>query len=181
MPFNPSILDKTFEDLGAELSTRIQNALKDDNIRTVRQLVHKTRVEMLRAPNIAHQSVNEIEEWLKGHGLRLGMKDDLLAVPEGSVSYEVCQSFSLEEMATAFANSILAEQDAMFTVPVSDMVGLVSGTIMVSVSLRSLLDGGVEIKVHHGDQRLDGRMSYDIQNKRGAVVVYMTPRTPPAS
>ena len=67
-------LNKSVEEL--ELSVRAYNCLKNANIRTIRELVHKTELEMLRTKNFGRKSLNEIKEILLGMGLNLGMRLD---------------------------------------------------------------------------------------------------------
>ena len=59
-----------------ELSVRSYNCLKNANIRTIRELVQKTEVEMLKTKNFGRKSLNEIKEILASMGLSLGMKLD---------------------------------------------------------------------------------------------------------
>ena len=56
-----------------ELSVRLANCLKNDNIIYIGDLVQKTEAEMLRTPNFGRKSLNEIKEVLSSMGLRLGM------------------------------------------------------------------------------------------------------------
>ena len=67
-------LDKSVEEL--ELSVRSYNCLKNANIRTIRELVHKTEADMLKTKNFGRKSLNEIKEILVGMGLGLGMPLD---------------------------------------------------------------------------------------------------------
>lgn len=67
-------LDKSVEEL--ELSVRAYNCLKNANIRTIRDLVQKTEVEMLKTKNFGRKSLNEIKEILQSMGLSLGMRLD---------------------------------------------------------------------------------------------------------
>ncbi len=67
-------LDKSVEEL--ELSVRSYNCLKNANIRTIRELVHKTEAEMLKTKNFGRKSLNEIKEILHTMGLSLGMRVD---------------------------------------------------------------------------------------------------------
>ena len=67
-------LDKSVEEL--ELSVRSYNCLKNANIRTIRELVQKSEVEMLKTKNFGRKSLNEIKEILHTMGLSLGMKID---------------------------------------------------------------------------------------------------------
>ncbi len=67
-------LDKSVEEL--ELSVRAYNCLKNANIRTIRDLVQKSEVEMLKTKNFGRKSLNEIKEILQSMGLSLGMRLD---------------------------------------------------------------------------------------------------------
>src|SRR5204863_2631479 len=67
-------LDKSVEEL--ELSVRSYNCLKNANIRTIRELVHKSEAEMLKTKNFGRKSLNEIKEILHTMGLSLGMRVD---------------------------------------------------------------------------------------------------------
>ena len=70
-------LDKSVEEL--ELSVRSYNCLKNADIRTIRELVHKTEPEMLKTKNFGRKSLNEIKEILTTMGLGLGMRLDQAA------------------------------------------------------------------------------------------------------
>jgi DNA-directed RNA polymerase subunit alpha len=52
---------------------RSYNCLKNADIRTIGELVHKTEAEMLKTKNFGRKSLNEIKEILQGMGLSLGM------------------------------------------------------------------------------------------------------------
>ncbi len=67
-------LDKSVEEL--ELSVRSYNCLKNANITTIRELVHKTEADMLKTKNFGRKSLNEIKEILTSMGLGLGMRLD---------------------------------------------------------------------------------------------------------
>jgi DNA-directed RNA polymerase subunit alpha len=70
---NPN-LNKTVDEL--ELSVRSYNCLKNADIKTISELVHKTEPEMLKTKNFGRKSLNEIKEILSRMGLHLGMKID---------------------------------------------------------------------------------------------------------
>jgi DNA-directed RNA polymerase subunit alpha len=59
-----------------QLSVRSMNCLRNAEIRTVGQLVRKTRVELLKTKHCGRKSLAEIEDALTSLGLRLGMSDD---------------------------------------------------------------------------------------------------------
>lgn len=62
-----------------ELSTRSRNALRNDNIKCIRDLIEKTRAEMLRIPNFGRESLREIEELLASMNLKFDMQIDTIA------------------------------------------------------------------------------------------------------
>ena len=61
-----------------ELSVRASNCLKNANIKTIEDLVHRTEMEMLRTKNFGKKSLHEIKEVLAEMGLGLGLKSDLV-------------------------------------------------------------------------------------------------------
>jgi DNA-directed RNA polymerase subunit alpha len=65
-------LNRSVEEL--ELSVRSYNCLKNAEIRTIRDLVQKSEMEMLKTKNFGRKSLNEIKEILAEMGLSLGMK-----------------------------------------------------------------------------------------------------------
>ena len=71
LEFNRNLLRKVDE---LELSVRLANCLKNDNIIYIGDLVQKTEAEMLRTPNFGRKSLNEIKEVLAQMGLHLGME-----------------------------------------------------------------------------------------------------------
>jgi DNA-directed RNA polymerase subunit alpha len=73
MPHNEH-LDRSVDEL--ELSVRSYNCLKNADIKTIRELVQKTEMEMLKTKNFGRKSLNEIKEILAEMGLSLGMKFD---------------------------------------------------------------------------------------------------------
>lgn len=66
--------NKSIDEL--ELTVRTYECLKNANIRTLGELISKTRAELLRTKNFGRKSLNEIEEVLAGLDLRLGMQSD---------------------------------------------------------------------------------------------------------
>jgi DNA-directed RNA polymerase subunit alpha len=85
MPHNEH-LDRSVDEL--ELSVRSYNCLKNADIKTIRELVQKTEMEMLKTKNFGRKSLNEIKEILSEMGLSLGMKFDehgrIIQEPEDS-------------------------------------------------------------------------------------------------
>jgi DNA-directed RNA polymerase subunit alpha len=67
------LLTRDLEEL-AEMTVRSRNSLQKENITTLRELVTKTEEEMLGIENFGKKSLKEIEDFLKEHGLRFGMK-----------------------------------------------------------------------------------------------------------
>jgi DNA-directed RNA polymerase alpha subunit len=57
-----------------ELSKRAKNALTNDGVRTLRDLLPKTEAELLLIPNLGRCSLSEITAALAKRGLRLGME-----------------------------------------------------------------------------------------------------------
>jgi len=69
------LLARPIEDL-AELSVRSRNSLQKESIQTVRDLVQRTEDQMLGIDNFGKKSLQEINEFLHGHGLRFGVSFD---------------------------------------------------------------------------------------------------------
>ncbi len=65
------LLNRPIEDL-AELSVRSRNSLQKENIHTVRDLVQRSEQQMLAIDNFGKKSLQEISDFLAGHGLRFG-------------------------------------------------------------------------------------------------------------
>ncbi|RMG29834.1 MAG: DNA-directed RNA polymerase subunit alpha [Gammaproteobacteria bacterium] len=66
------ILLRPVDDL--ELTVRSANCLKAENIFYIGDLIQKTEVELLKAPNLGKKSLTEIKDVLATHGLSLGMR-----------------------------------------------------------------------------------------------------------
>ncbi len=67
------LLSRPIEDL-TELSVRSRNSLQKENIQTVRDLVQRTEAQMLGIDNFGKKSLQEINEFLLGQGLRFGIE-----------------------------------------------------------------------------------------------------------
>ena len=67
-----SNLDRKIQEL--ELSIRVMNALIQNDIKTVGDLVQNPPGQLLRIPNFGRKSLNEIKEVLTGMSLYLGME-----------------------------------------------------------------------------------------------------------
>ena len=72
-PRPQELLHRPIEDL-TELSVRSRNSLQKENIHTVRDLVQRTEQQMLSIDNFGKKSLQEISEFLAGHGLRFGQE-----------------------------------------------------------------------------------------------------------
>ncbi|MEW6088544.1 MAG: DNA-directed RNA polymerase subunit alpha [bacterium] len=68
------LLDQSVEEL--ELSVRAANCLRNSEIKTIRDLVHRSEIDMLKFRNFGRKSLNEIKEILVSMGLSFGMKID---------------------------------------------------------------------------------------------------------
>ncbi len=71
-PAPDPILMKAVDEL--ELTVRSANCLKAEQIQYIGDLVQKTEVELLKAPNLGRKSLNEIKDILAQRGLSLGMR-----------------------------------------------------------------------------------------------------------
>ncbi|HEX8696624.1 MAG TPA: DNA-directed RNA polymerase subunit alpha [Longimicrobium sp.] len=76
------LLNRPIEDL-TELSVRSRNSLQKENIHTVRDLVQRTEQQMLSIDNFGKKSLQEISDFLAGHGLRFGQ--ELEATDDGTL------------------------------------------------------------------------------------------------
>ena len=56
-----------------ELTVRSANCLKSENIYYIGDLVQRSEMELLKAPNLGKKSLNEIKDVLVSRGLYLGM------------------------------------------------------------------------------------------------------------
>jgi len=68
------VLLRPIDDL--ELTVRSANCLKAESIYYIGDLIQRSEVELLKAPNLGKKSLTEIKEVLAQHGLALGMKLD---------------------------------------------------------------------------------------------------------
>ena len=67
------LIVRNLEDV-PELSVRSRNSLQKENIRTLVELIQKSKEEMLDIDNFGAKSLKKIEDFLRGHGLGFGMK-----------------------------------------------------------------------------------------------------------
>lgn len=68
------LLDRSVDEL--ELSVRSYNCLKNADIRTIRDLIHRSERDMLHTKNFGKKSLTEIKDMLHGMGLDFGMDFD---------------------------------------------------------------------------------------------------------
>ncbi len=68
------LLMRPIDDL--ELTVRSANCLKAEDIFYIGDLIQKTEVELLKAPNLGKKSLTEIKDVLAAHDLSLGMRLD---------------------------------------------------------------------------------------------------------
>lgn len=66
------IVDRRIDSFDFKVS--VANALRNEGIETVGDLVSRTEAELLRIPNFAQRSLSEVKQFLVEHGLRLGME-----------------------------------------------------------------------------------------------------------
>jgi len=72
---NRDNLDRKIQEL--ELSIRVMNALIQNDIKTVGDLVQIPPTQLLRIPNFGRKSLNEVKEVLGSISLELGMNIDV--------------------------------------------------------------------------------------------------------
>lgn len=68
-----ALMDKPIDDV-AEISVRSRNALQQESIHTLGDLVARTEEDMLTINNFGKKSLSELYDLLDEHGLRFGMK-----------------------------------------------------------------------------------------------------------
>ena len=66
------ILFRPIDDL--QLSVRAMNCLKAEEIKSIGELVHRKKTDLLKTPNLGKKSLKEIEEALASKGLSMDMK-----------------------------------------------------------------------------------------------------------
>jgi DNA-directed RNA polymerase subunit alpha len=71
-PVLAALLAKSIDELS--LSVRASNSLKNARIHTLRDLVSRTEADLLETKNFGQRSLEEVQEILAAHGLRLGME-----------------------------------------------------------------------------------------------------------
>ena len=72
---NPILRNKLLLELrDLELSVRALNALLNQNLNTIKDLIELTEGELKRFPNMGQTSINQIKEMLDNYSLYLGME-----------------------------------------------------------------------------------------------------------
>ncbi|MGH7676490.1 MAG: DNA-directed RNA polymerase subunit alpha, partial [Gemmatimonadales bacterium] len=71
-PALEALLAKSIDELS--LSVRASNSLKNARIHTLRDLVARTETDLLETKNFGQRSLEEVQEILAAHGLKLGME-----------------------------------------------------------------------------------------------------------
>jgi DNA-directed RNA polymerase subunit alpha len=71
-PALETLLAKSIDELS--LSVRASNSLKNARIHTLRDLVARTEADLLETKNFGQRSLEEVQEILAAHGLKLGME-----------------------------------------------------------------------------------------------------------
>ncbi len=70
------------------LSQRIKTCLYNEDIKTMFEVIEMTEAELLRVPNFGRKSLNELKEFLAGHGLGTGMARNKTGVSDDNLSVE---------------------------------------------------------------------------------------------
>lgn len=70
----------------SELNTRLRNVLVATKLKTLGDLVSRSEAELLEVPNFAEKSLDELMEFLRGYGLRLGMSSEPGSADEEAVA-----------------------------------------------------------------------------------------------
>ena len=108
---NSPHLKKPVADL--ELSVRVHNVLKNDNITYLEDLIQKEERELLRIPNFGRKSMNELKEILRELGLRFGttIKNYLVINTYNTFDVEPGKVYSRIEL-----QKLLEEKDINFKI-----------------------------------------------------------------
>lgn len=88
-----------------ELSVRTINCLKHEGVRTVRDLITKSEVELIRAPNFGRKSLNEVKEILSVFGLKL--RDTVILSVEEQMTNAMARARAAK---VAYAEAVLEVQ-----------------------------------------------------------------------
>jgi hypothetical protein len=78
-------LNKKIEDM--EFSVRTKNALLNNNIKKISDLLPWTERDLLRMPNFGRKSLNEMKEVLEYMGIQLKVKED-----NGNIGYDITRN-----------------------------------------------------------------------------------------
>lgn len=89
-----------------DLSVRSENALKNEGIETLRELVAKHDYELLRISNFGRKSLKEVEEALADFGLSLSGKPSVTRTKSGNQALDKLS----EQMADALLNARAAKE-----------------------------------------------------------------------
>ena len=110
-----------------ELSVRPANALYNEGIETLRELVAKHDYELLRIPNFGRKSLKEVEEALADFGLSLNSKPDTTRTKSGNQALDKLS----EQMADALLNARAARE--VYTEAVAKVQRIAKQLIHVSL------------------------------------------------
>lgn len=89
-----------------ELSIRAYNCLKNEGIETLRELVVKTELDLIRTPNFGRVSLKEVVDMLAEFGLSLSGKPDVTRTKPGNQPLDKLS----EQMADALLNARAAKE-----------------------------------------------------------------------
>lgn len=101
---NRDPLDIRIDEL--ELSIRAYNCLKNEGIETLRELVAKTEIDLIRTPNFGRVSLKEIVDMLAEFGLSLSGKPSVTRTKSGNQPLDKLS----EQMADALLNARAAKE-----------------------------------------------------------------------
>lgn len=101
---NRDPLDIRIDEL--ELSIRAYNCLKNEGIETLRELVAKTELELIRTPNFGRVSLKEVVDMLAEFGLSLSGKPAITRTKSGNQPLDKLS----EQMADALLNARAAKE-----------------------------------------------------------------------
>ena len=89
-----------------ELSIRAYNCLKNEGVETLRELVVKTELDLIRTPNFGRVSLKEVVDMLAEFGLSLSGKPDVTRTKSGNQPLDKLS----EQMADALLNARAAKE-----------------------------------------------------------------------
>ena len=88
-----------------ELSVRTMNCLKSEGVRTIQDLITKSEVELIRAPNFGRKSLKEVKEILRPFGLHL--RDTVILSVEEQMTRAMARARAAK---VAYAEAVLEVQ-----------------------------------------------------------------------